>query len=64
VIQGANAWAWAGGGIVEGSEPDAEWQESALKLRPFTHALGVEEQQVEEQQVEEQHVDDDADRPT
>ncbi|MEQ8457490.1 MAG: isochorismate synthase [Sandaracinaceae bacterium] len=58
VIQGANAWAWAGGGIVEGSEPDAEWQESALKLRPFTHALGV-----EEQQVEEQHVDDDAGRP-
>lgn len=41
VIRGANAWAWAGGGIVEGSEPDAEWRESALKLRPFTHALGV-----------------------
>ncbi len=42
VIRGASAWLWAGGGIVEGSEPDAEWHESALKLRPLLNAIGAE----------------------
>lgn len=42
VVRGPSAWLWAGGGIVEGSEPDAEWQESALKLRPLLNAIGVE----------------------
>lgn len=42
VVRGASAWLWAGGGIVDGSEPDAEWNESALKLRPLLHALGAE----------------------
>lgn len=41
VIRGASAWLWAGGGIVEGSEPAAEWRESALKLRPLLEALGA-----------------------
>ncbi|MBX3269176.1 MAG: isochorismate synthase [Sandaracinaceae bacterium] len=42
VVRGAAAWLWAGGGIVEGSEPDAEWSESALKLRPLLDAIGAE----------------------
>ncbi len=42
VIRGPSAWLWAGGGIVDGSEPDAEWNESALKLRPLLNALGAE----------------------
>jgi len=42
VVRGASAWLWAGGGIVEGSEPQAEWNESALKLRPLLSAIGIE----------------------
>ena len=41
VVRGANAWLWAGGGIVEGSEADAEWSESALKLRALASAIGA-----------------------
>jgi menaquinone-specific isochorismate synthase len=41
VVRGANAWLWAGGGIVEGSDPDAEWSESALKLRALASAIGA-----------------------
>lgn len=41
VIRGASAWLWAGGGIVTGSEPRAEWDESALKLRPLLDAIGA-----------------------
>lgn len=41
VIQGARAWLWAGGGIVEGSDADAEWDETALKMRPMLRALGA-----------------------
>lgn len=41
VVRGASAWLWAGGGIVEGSEPDAEYRESALKLRPLLNAIGA-----------------------
>lgn len=41
VVRGASAWLWAGGGIVEGSEPAAEWRESAVKLRPLLEALGA-----------------------
>jgi isochorismate synthase EntC len=41
VLRGASAWLYAGGGIVEGSEPDAEWEETELKLRPLLDALGA-----------------------
>jgi isochorismate synthase len=41
VLRGASAWLYAGGGIVEGSEPDAEWEETELKLRPLLEALGA-----------------------
>ncbi|MGF1465246.1 MAG: isochorismate synthase MenF [Sandaracinaceae bacterium] len=40
VVRGATAWLYAGGGIVAGSEARAEWEESALKLRPLLAALG------------------------
>ncbi|HEY8432577.1 MAG TPA: isochorismate synthase, partial [Sandaracinaceae bacterium] len=40
VVRGASAWLYAGGGIVEGSELDAEWAESELKLRPLLDAIG------------------------
>ncbi|MBZ0122182.1 MAG: chorismate-binding protein, partial [Sandaracinaceae bacterium] len=42
VVRGASAWLWAGGGIVEGSEPEAEWIETQSKLRPVLEALGGE----------------------
>jgi len=38
VVRGDRAWAWAGGGIVRDSNPEAELEETRLKLRPF---LGV-----------------------
>lgn len=41
VIQGGRAWLWAGGGIVEGSDEGAEWDETALKMRPMLRALGA-----------------------
>lgn len=40
LVRGASAWLYAGGGIVEGSEPSAEWDESELKLRPVLDAIG------------------------
>lgn len=33
------AWAFAGAGVVAGSDPDAEWRESALKLQTVGRAL-------------------------
>ena len=41
ILRGPSAWLYAGGGIVEGSEPEAEWNESAVKLRPLLQALGA-----------------------
>ncbi len=38
VLRGDRAWAWAGGGIVRDSDPEAELAEARLKLRSF---LGV-----------------------
>lgn len=43
MLRGASAWLYAGGGIVEGSEPQAEWAETELKLRPLLDALGARE---------------------
>lgn len=42
LVSGERAYAYAGGGIVAGSEPAAEYQESALKLAPVLAALGGE----------------------
>ncbi len=39
LIVGPRAWAFAGAGVVAGSDPDAEWAESALKLRTVGQAL-------------------------
>jgi menaquinone-specific isochorismate synthase len=41
ILRGSSAWLYAGGGIVEGSEPDAEWAETELKLRPLIEAIGA-----------------------
>lgn len=40
LVRGHRAWAYAGAGIVRGSEPDAEYAETDLKLRPLLEALG------------------------
>ncbi|MCA9580512.1 MAG: isochorismate synthase [Myxococcales bacterium] len=42
LVRGREAWIYAGAGIVEGSDPDAEYQETALKLRAVLGALGIE----------------------
>jgi isochorismate synthase len=39
VMDGRNAWAFAGAGIVEGSDADAEWSETETKLGPFYGAM-------------------------
>ena len=41
VSQDKRVWLYAGVGIVEGSEPESEWQETALKFRPMLDALGI-----------------------
>nr|WP_242823237.1 isochorismate synthase [Thermaerobacter subterraneus] len=42
VVRGPEAWLFAGCGVVAGSDPGREWQETALKLQPLAAALGVE----------------------
>jgi menaquinone-specific isochorismate synthase len=41
VLSGGHAAAFAGCGIVEDSDPESEYQESLLKLRPMLAALGA-----------------------
>ena len=41
LIVGARAFAYAGCGVVRGSDPSAEYAETALKLAPMLAALGV-----------------------
>lgn len=41
VTQYDRAWLYAGAGIVDGSDPEREWAETALKFRPMLGALGV-----------------------
>jgi len=41
VAQGKRVWMYAGAGIVADSEPQKEWEETALKFRPMLNALGV-----------------------
>lgn len=38
-LRGERATLWAGAGIVEGSDPDAEWRETQQKLTPMLQAL-------------------------
>jgi isochorismate synthase len=40
--EGRHAYVYTGAGIVESSDPDAEYEETALKQRPILSALGVE----------------------
>jgi isochorismate synthase len=40
LLRGGSALAYAGAGIVPASDPQAEWEETELKLEPMTWALG------------------------
>lgn len=42
LLRGNEARLYAGAGIVEGSDPDSEFRETAMKFRPLLSALGVE----------------------
>ncbi len=42
VVQDKRAWLYAGAGIVAESQPQKEWDETALKFRPMLGALGIE----------------------
>ena len=39
LLDGPTAWAYAGAGVVAGSDPAAEWDETELKLTAVTNAL-------------------------
>lgn len=39
LLRGCEAWLWAGAGIVEGSDPEREWDETRAKLAPMLDAL-------------------------
>jgi menaquinone-specific isochorismate synthase len=41
VVQRERAWLYAGAGIVNASQPQTEWAETALKFRPMLQALGI-----------------------
>jgi menaquinone-specific isochorismate synthase len=41
VVQNKRAWLYAGAGIVGASDPQREWDETALKFRAMVGALGV-----------------------
>ena len=41
VVQGSEAWMFAGSGIVADSDPDAEFAETLLKLRPMEQAIAA-----------------------
>ncbi|MDW8214428.1 MAG: isochorismate synthase, partial [Roseiflexaceae bacterium] len=41
VVQATRAWLYAGAGIVAGSDPQREWDETNLKFRPMLEGLGV-----------------------
>ncbi|MCF4139016.1 isochorismate synthase [Streptomyces sp. Tue 6430] len=43
LVSGATAAVYAGCGIVAGSDPETEYQETRAKLRSMLHALGLEE---------------------
>lgn len=39
LLRGQSAWAFAGAGLVDASDPDLEWQETRLKLQTIADAL-------------------------
>jgi isochorismate synthase EntC len=41
VVCGATAWAYAGAGLVRGSDAAQEWRETDAKLGPMRAALGA-----------------------
>ncbi|MCO5169837.1 MAG: isochorismate synthase [Planctomycetes bacterium] len=41
LLQGARAFTFAGAGVVRGSDPDAEWDETTLKLETLGRALAA-----------------------
>ncbi|MBK7897226.1 MAG: isochorismate synthase [Anaerolineaceae bacterium] len=41
ITQDRRVWLYAGAGIVADSDPQAEWDETALKFRPMLNALGM-----------------------
>lgn len=41
VAQDKRVWMYAGAGIVSASDPEKEWDETALKFRPMMEALGI-----------------------
>ncbi len=41
ISQDRRVWLYAGAGIVADSDPQAEWEETALKFRPMLNALGM-----------------------
>lgn len=41
ISQDRRVWLYAGAGIVADSDPQAEWEETALKFRPMLNALGI-----------------------
>ncbi len=43
ISQKERVWLYAGAGIVADSEPQKEWDETALKFKPMLSALGVED---------------------
>ena len=42
LLRGNEALLYAGAGIVEGSDPESEYQETCIKFKPLLSALGVE----------------------
>ena len=46
LLDGDRAVLFAGAGIVEGSRPEAEWEETSVKLLPFLRALGLDPEAV------------------
>ncbi len=49
VTRNGRVWLYAGAGIVPDSQPEREWAETALKLRPMFEALHISEQVRHEQ---------------
>lgn len=41
ITQDRRVWLYSGAGIVANSDPQAEWDETALKFRPMLNALGI-----------------------
>lgn len=49
ITRAGRVWLYAGAGIVPDSQPEREWAETALKLRPMFEALHITEQVCHEQ---------------